>query len=482
MPSANPRMRPGPSRTTQPRRPRGLIVLCALVVSLTAMPAAAQTRRVNAPYFPDGVRSSESAVFWFGRVDPSQNYTDVRIAYTDDELWVRLAIFDQWLWLDDAASRTPASLVTWDAATLVLDTGSGGSAPAGTSYRFVGELSSFRPRTDYQAAYRGTGTAWGTPAALSFVTETGWRGDALNNSGPDRGWNITFRIPFSSLGLVGPPASGTTWRLGVQVHDRDSQTGTAVSDKFWPETFAVDQPSSWGQLGFGLRPAGPASPSGSTVTIRHGLDGAVVRDGMVGGGSTCAEGVDFFRSWGSLNYARSETLVVQNQADVADWPCFSKFYVDFPLTALTPGRTVSAATLTVYQFGGSDPTQALRSFVQVSTVRDPWDESSVTWNTAPLAGENVAVSRVEVIPSPGLPWPGAARTWDLSWAVAQAYAAGQSTLRLVLYSADGGYHSGKYFSSSDVGDWNAVGRPTLQVVLSGSGGVPDPPTNLRILP
>jgi hypothetical protein len=33
-----------------------------------------------------------------------------------------------------------------------------------------------------------------------------------------------------------------------------------------------------------------------------------------------------------------------------------------------------------------------------------------------------------------------------------------------LYSADDDYNSGKYFVSSDTGDWNATGRPTLQVV------------------
>ncbi|MDT8304975.1 MAG: hypothetical protein RRC07_03480, partial [Anaerolineae bacterium] len=50
----------------------------------------------------------------------------------------------------------------------------------------------------------------------------------------------------------------------------------------------------------------------------------------------------------------------------------------------------------------------------------------------------------------------------VSRAVAQAHASGQP-LRLVLYSADGAYHSGKYFSSSDVPAWNAAARPTLTV-------------------
>jgi hypothetical protein len=37
-------------------------------------------------------------------------------------------------------------------------------------------------------------------------------------------------------------------------------------------------------------------------------------------------------------------------------------------------------------------------------------------------------------------------------------------LRLALYEADSAYHSGKYFVTSNTGDWNAVARPTLAVV------------------
>jgi hypothetical protein len=52
--------------------------------------------------------------------------------------------------------------------------------------------------------------------------------------------------------------------------------------------------------------------------------------------------------------------------------------------------------------------------------------------------------------------------WDVSRAVVQAQASRQP-LRLVLYSADGAYHSGKYFSSSDVPGWNQAARPTLTI-------------------
>ncbi|MCX8063534.1 MAG: hypothetical protein N3D16_13215, partial [Anaerolineales bacterium] len=57
------------------------------------------------------------------------------------------------------------------------------------------------------------------------------------------------------------------------------------------------------------------------------------------------------------------------------------------------------------------------------------------------------------------------REIDVTRGVAHAYANGQP-LRLALYSADGAYHSGKYFVTSRTGDWNAQNRPTLVVVLS----------------
>lgn len=460
-----------------------MTVFCALLLLTFVAETGAQVRRVNAPYFSGAPRPAEAAVFWFGQVGPTRNYTDVRVGYTNSEVWVRLSTFDQWLWLDDAASRTPESLETWDAATLVIDTnGSAQGAPSSGSFRFVGELGSWRPRTDYQAAYVGTGTAWRGVTNLPFTTETGWRGDALNNAGPDRGWLITFRIPFSSLGLSGPPPDGTIWRLGAQVHDRDSLAAPAVTE-MWPEGFARERTESWGQLAFGLRPqpTAPLPPGAQTHTIRHGLDGLVVRDAMVGGGSTCGEGLDFFSQWGAANHAHSAHLVVQNQGDVADWPCFSKFFIDFPLTSLPRGRAVLAARLTVYQFGNSEPSQAQRSLVQVSTVAEAWTEETITWNTAPMALENVAEATVDPV-QPGLPWPGAARTWNLTWAASQAYAAGQPMLRLVFYSADGAYHSGKYFTAAETGDWNAVGRPTLEIVLGDPSALPGAPRGLRIVP
>jgi hypothetical protein len=226
------------------------------------------------------------------------------------------------------------------------------------------------------------------------------------------------------------------------------------------------KPETWGQLSFGL-PAHlsrSVTPSGTT-TIRNKLDGATVVDGMVGGSSVCGTGLDFWTEWGEENYAGASQVNIQNQFDVADWPCFSKLYINFPLDAIPPSAEVISATLTLFQFGnagGGEYGDPFVSLIQVFTIADNWDETMLNWNNAPLASENVSRAWVEPITGPNV-LPGVPRTWDVSEAVAEAHM-GSTPLRLALYSADGDYNSGKYFYSSDIDDWNAEGRPTLKVV------------------
>jgi hypothetical protein len=278
---------------------------------------------------------------------------------------------------------------------------------------------------------------------------------------------MTFRIPFASLGLSGPPPQGSGWGLAVALHDRDDSGGTPIADQLWPATMNADSPVTWGQLGFGLPvyTPPPSSPAGA-VTIRHHLNGATVQDAGAGGYTLCGGSTNYWTQWGDTTesfYTPEHTdFNVQNQADISDYPCFSKYYVTFPLNAIPAGKRILSATLSLHQFGNSGaPGEAQRSLVQVFSIHQDWSDGSLTWNNAPLAWENVSQAWVD--PLPGFPgWPGVPWTWDVSYAVAQAYGSGQP-LSLALYSADGTQHSGKYFVSSDAGDWNAVGRPTLVV-------------------
>jgi hypothetical protein len=433
-------------------------------------------RRVNAPYF--NVQDigqgevSEMAIFWFGRVAPIEDYADVRVGYNNSELYVYMAAFDRRLWYD--TSPAPSELTAWDAVTLYLNVnGNTGNALTTSAYRLDAQLNDWEsPRTAWQAAYRGSGSGW-TTSNIPFTTESAYRWESnteggVNNNQNNRGWGMTFHISFASLGLSGPPAPGTIWDMAMMLHNRDDAAGTPIPDKIWPETMDATSPVTWGQLAFGLPTyTPPSTTSRQTVTIRHKLNGAVVPDAAAGGttGNLCPGDSNYtWNQWGNANFAGAVDFNIQNQSDIADWPCFAKYYVTFPLTALPPGKAIVSATLTLHQFGGSGgPGQAIPSLIQVMTVAENWNEATLTWNNAPLALENV--SRAWVTPmSVPLVWPGVPWTWDVSRAVAQAYAAGQP-LRLALYEADSAYHSGKYFVASDTDDWNQEGRPTLIVTL-----------------
>jgi len=414
--------------------------------------------RVNAPYFGEQVKLAESAIFWFGEVNSAENYTDVRVGYTDQELYVRLQTFDRLLWYDTQPSQS--DLERWDAASLYLDLGDA------RRYRFTGQLVWWEERANYQAAYQWDGSNW-SPSSTNFKTITGWRGQQPNDMQDDRGWWINFYIPFESLGLSRPPDPGSIWRMALNLHDRDSLAGPALPDHIWPDRSDAAKPGSWGELSFGLaqyQPAADAKLAGTT-TIRHKLNGANVVDGMAGGGTRCGSQTDFWTEWGYETYPGAEQVNVQNQSDVADWPCFSKFFITFPLQQAPPGKKVLSAHLTLYQFGNAGEGSsggAPISLIQVlRTENEGWNEADLNWNNSPSAIENVARAWVPPIDEfPG--WPGVPITWDISKAVADAYAQGQP-LRLAVYSADAEYHSGRYFISSDTPDWNAEGRPTLEI-------------------
>jgi len=436
----------------------------------------APTRRVNAPYLnvADVVATNmpDMAIFWFGKVNQTENYADVRVGYNNTTLYIYVAAFDRRLWYDTPPST--GDLTAWDSATVYVNkTGNSGSAPGANAYRFDAALSWFESRAGYQAAYQGNGSGW-TSTAVSFTTAAGYRGD-YNNNVDDKGSALTFKIPFNSLGLSGPPTQGTVWGLSVLIHDRDSSSGSpAIADKTWPEANAdVLRPATWGQLAFGLPTYSPPGYSSSqTVMIRDGQNGAIVPDAGVGGstGPLCGGGLDYWTQWGDTNYGLDEDFAVQNQSDVADFPCFAKYYVTFPLTAIPSGKVIITATLTLHQTGGSGPASngdpPADALIQVMTVAEDWDETTITWNNAPLAYENES-GRTWVASVVGcgstIAWPCVPRTWDVSRAVARAYAAGQP-LRLVLYSSDSAYSTGKYFTSSETpASWNAAGRPQLDV-------------------
>ena len=438
-------------------------------------------RRVNAPYFDaKPIAEHETGIFWFGRVTPTENYADVRVGYNRNSLALQANVFDRRVWYDtNAAHNSFAELTAWDAVAFYLDTGkSTSNAPSNTTYRLATEINWSGEQSKFLSVARGNGAGWTDLGLTVPVTVEGaWRGIGPNDESDERGWFVRLDIPFSSLGLSGPPAQGSAWRLGVRLFDRDDKAGTPIPVQFWPEAMQPDAPSTWGQLGFGFPlPVHPPIAAAQSVTIQQGLNGSVM-DAGVGGGTICAgqyEDKDFFTGFGIANYAKSEYFNIQNQADVADWPCFSRFYITFPLTALPPSLTVISATLTTIQFGNSGqgiPPTPYSSLIQIFTVAEDWQDTTINWNNAPLAVENVSIARSLVMtqtdPPPAIPV-----TWDVTQAVDEAHRNGKP-LRLALYDSDAAQNSGKYFWTSDIWDLRAYDRPTLVVVL-GDGGPPVP--------
>ena len=227
-----------------------------------------------------------------------------------------------------------------------------------------------------------------------------------------------------------------------------------------PADMDANTPATWSQLNFGWyvsRLPGALVPDGVT-TIRQGVDGAEVPDAHVGGHGNCGEGLDHWTEWGEANYPGETQINIQNQWNIADYPCFSTYFITFPLDAIPAGTQVVSATVTLYLFGnaGYEPGDAQPSAIQALTIDEDWDEQTLTWNNAPRARENIALTWVEPVDGfdPGVPY-----RWDVSDAAAVAFGAGEP-LRLAFYSADGEYHSGKYFWSSDAAE--AV-RPRLDV-------------------
>jgi hypothetical protein len=419
---------------------------------------------LNIPNFENSaINFHQAAVSWFGQVRGNENYADVRIGYNSQAISVRVSVFDRYLWYDETPDIN--KLTDWDAVTLYLDiNGNGGNKLGPTMFQFTRQLQWWDDHQNRQVAYQGSASGW-EQVPINFSTSYGWRGNAPNDAVEDRGYLITFQIPFSSLGYTNAPPLGTQWGASITLHDRDDAGGSTISKKYWVEGFDDSRSHTWGQLSFGLPKFTPPPVSNpQTYTISNGLNAAQVTDGVVGGNTQCGQGLDYWTEWGDHAYPHVMYMNVQNQGNIDDWPCFSKFYITFPLDSLPTGKKIISATLTLHQAGQAtgfqnDPPEALNSLIQVSVINQSWDENSLSWNSAPLPIENVSQSWVGFITQAEL---GKASDWDLSSALSSAYLLGQP-LRLVLYSADSYGPNGKYFYSSDE-SWEIM-RPSITVEL-----------------
>ena len=432
-----------------------LLFISLILILFSPSEAKAQgLPRVHIPYFSNSVDLGRSAIFWYGKVAPVDNYSDVRIGYTDSNLVVNVSVFDKILTYNP--EPLSGDLTNWDAVSVALKT------DTGKLYKFTGQLNWWESRDNFQKAYAYNSGAW-QEQPISFTTQTTWRGDAPNNSADDRCWQITFTIPFTSLGYSAAPLPSAEWRMHAVTYDRDEDTmGPSYT---WPEASLENSFDSWGYASFSIPTIGTITATNlQTALLRNGLYNLEALDADVGGHFNCGEDYnpDFFNGWGNANYSGFDQMNIQNQIDVADWPCYSKYYITFPLSSIPQGKVITGAKFTLHMFGNSGASgEAKSSFVQLGMADTDFIETSVTWNNAPHLLENISYTLVDPITAfPG--WPGVAYNFDATSAVSRAYKSG-SSLTLVLYDPDTDYHSGKYFTTSDAGEWDAAGRPALEI-------------------
>lgn len=420
--------------------------------------------RQNAIYLSDKTWEMPSSIFWFGKVTRFENYVDVRTGYTDTNVIIRFEVFDRLLWYD--INPTRGELAQYDAISLYLrPAGVFGSSPDAGTYQFVAQSHPDYGMGTFHAEYRGNGSQW-VATDVPYELSVGYQGEGGYNQtqNDNRGWVMTFKIPYSSLGLSGKPADSTTWGMAVTLHDRDDSNGPLAANN-WPPDMIASQPFTWAELGFGLPTyTAPDIQNMKSISIRQDLNGAIVPDASVGGSTICGDGTEFFSQWGDTPesfYASSTVnntqVNIQNQANVEDWPCFAKYYISFPMEAVPAGKVIRSAKLVMSLFGNSDPISAEGSVIHVMMAGSDWNESTLTWNNAPLSVENYAATFVDPLRNyPGD--QGVTQEWMISAAVARAYRVGDP-LRLILYSSDWSKHSGKYFFASNYSI--AGSRPTL---------------------
>jgi hypothetical protein len=151
---------------------------------------------------------------------------------------------------------------------------------------------------------------------------------------------------------------------------------------------------------------------------------------------------------------------VQSQWDIADWPCFAKYYAAWSQASLPAGAQVVSATVEMRQFGnpGYDVGDTGDTVIQVYEIVQPWQETAITWDNAPPPAENTSRTLVKPLPgacSPTPHWycrPGIAYFFDITEIAKRAQANGRTWASMALYTAAGQYHSGKYFSSREGGE------------------------------
>lgn len=328
----------------------------------------------------------------------------------------------------DAALNANAWAMTW------LGNVSGGNNYI--SLRLVGNTDGLRMRL--QAIDQSLTPGDVVTVTLNGVPFSAWAPVPRGNDNDDlRGWAASSGVlPWATFGSA--PVAGDTWPLVIERVDADSGKATSVQ--------VQDSTVRWGLPDYAGR---------QTANF---VDVPLTGDAMLGGSTDCGapDYPDYFPTWGLRNWGDSPYATVENQWDIADWPCYNALIAKWELPTLPEGATFAGAELTAWMFGqmgygpgyADDGTQD--TIWQAYAVPATWDETTVNWDNAPSFTENVSWTTVYPVPDApawdGQPIP---YSFDVAEIVRRAYARGDSLASVLFNTSAGQYHSGKYFYSRE---------------------------------
>ena len=225
----------------------------------------------------------------------------------------------------------------------------------------------------------------------------------------------------------------------------------------WPLRVQVDGATWAGAVRWGL-----PDYAGRTVAGVQVVTTTLSANAVTGGNNDCGNIYQstFTPAWGTLSWPGAAQINIQNQWDVADWPCYARWYAQWQLPALPAGAQVVSATMTMRHFGnpGYGPAYsadgAQDTIMQVYEVATPWQPLGLAWDNAPPVVENLSRTTVRPIDAACPPAqldtsrtcrPGVPYDFDVTEAVKRAMQEGRGWASVALYTASGDYHSGKQF-------------------------------------
>ena len=269
----------------------------------------------------------------------------------------------------------------------------------------------------------------------------GWQIGHRCGAGDCRGWSASTLIPWPNLG--GRPAPGQ------QVPFAAEYAGASLA----------------GMLHWGEALAAPSTEPATGVVVVPLLE-----DTVIGGDSVCGDPdwPTYHPTWGSTpRWGSSPHVLVENQWDVADWPCYNKLLMRADLSAIPYGARVVSATLELARFGQMgyacgycvDPATGsnngtMDTVVQIFDYPVQWSESTATWDTTRYPGP--PLHRILTVPLPDDGQEGRSYAsnplpefWDITGPVQAALARGELQASVLAATAAGQYHSGKYYYSTE---------------------------------